>query len=96
MILNAITTMTATEATATTASGTALAANADRIYAIFVNDSDKVMYLRLGETAVQHEGIRIAASGGSYEITKDNLYRGEVNVICEEADKVLMITEGVS
>lgn len=89
-----IATMTATEATASTTSATALAANDDRLYALFVNDSNKVMYLRLGETAIQHEGIYLAASGGSYEINWTNLYQGVVNVICEEAGKVLMITEG--
>lgn len=73
----------------------ALAANPERVYALFINDSDAVMYLRLGETAVAHEGILLAITGGSYEITLDNLYRGVVNVICASSGKVLMITEGV-
>lgn len=91
-----ITTMTATEVSTASAntSEAALVANDDRYYALFVNDSNKPMYLRLGETAVQHEGILLAASGGSYETNWTNLYQGVVNVICEEADKVLIITEG--
>lgn len=97
MIRPEIITATATEVSTASAntSEEALAANEDRVYALFVNDSTKVMYLRLGETAVQHKGIRLNASGGNYELNLTNLYRGVVNVICEEADKVLMITEGV-
>ena len=91
-----ITTATATEVSIATGSTSeaALAANEDRIYAIFVNDSDTAMYLRLGETAVEHEGI-LLASGGNYEINLTNLFRGVVNVICVSSGKVLMITEGV-
>jgi len=73
----------------------ALAANTNRVYALFINDSDTVMYLRLGETSVDHEGIRLSASGGSYEINSLNLYKGLVNVICETSGKILLVTEGV-
>jgi len=92
-----ITTMAATEVSivAGSTSEAALAANEDRVYAIFINDSDTAMYLRLGETAVEHEGILLAASGGSFEINLTNLYRGVVNVICASSGKVLMINEGV-
>lgn len=90
-----IITMTATElSTAENTSEVALAANDDRLYALFINDSNTVIYLRLGETAVQHEGIYLSANGGSYEINWTNLYKGAVNAICANSGKVLMITEG--
>ncbi len=89
------TTMAATEYSVQTSSGVALAANVDRTYALFVNDSDTNIYLRLGEAAVANEGIRLNANGGSYEINLQNLYRGAVYAIASSADKNLMVTEGV-
>ena len=73
----------------------ALAANASRVYALFVNNSDTKMYLRLGETSVDNEGIPLAANGGFYEIIATNLYKGLVNVICASSGKRILVTEGV-
>ncbi len=66
-----------------TASITALAANPNREYALLINDSAVVMYLNLGGTAAANTGIRLAASGGSDEMTAlhGNLYLGIVKVI---------------
>lgn len=72
----------------------ALAANEDRVYALFQNDSTVVMYLQFGAVAAQHKGARLAASGGHYEINSTNMYRGAVNVICANSDKVLLVLEG--
>lgn len=96
-LLPIMTTPLATEITIASASTseTALAANPSRIYAFFQNDSDTVMYLRLGETSVANEGIRLSASGGWHEINLTNLYRGAVNVLCVTAGKVLTVTEGI-
>lgn len=96
-VKNVITTPLATEVpiNAGNTSETALAANANRVYALFINDSDTVMYLRLGEVSVDHEGIRLNASGGSYEINSLNLYRGVANIICATSGKILLVTEGV-
>ena len=55
-----------------------LAANSDRLYALFVNDSGTVIYLRLGGAAVLNEGIRLNANGGAYEINWTNLFTGAV------------------
>jgi len=76
---------------------TALAANASRLYAMFINDSDEVIYLKLGASAVLNEGIRLNANGGSYEMSKKigNLYTGVVNGICTSGDKVCLVCEGV-
>ena len=71
----------------------ALAANAGRKTATFVNDSDEVIYLQLGADAALNEGIRLNASGGSYEINHTNLYTGAVNAICSSGSKELLVTE---
>lgn len=83
--------------TTTTTSGEALAANADRRYALFVNDSDTVIYIFLGGTAVANRGIRLNANGGSYEISAKlgSLYLGVINAIHGGAgNKLLLVTEG--
>lgn len=67
--------------------------NPARRYALFVNDSDTVMYLRLGQEAAVNRGIRLNASGGSYEINSTNLYPGRICFICSAASKNLMFIE---
>lgn len=61
----------------------ALAANKDRLYALFVNDSDTIAYLMFDADAEQNKGIRVNANGGSFEMstTLGNLFKGDVNVI---------------
>ncbi|MCK9598989.1 MAG: hypothetical protein M0R06_08120 [Sphaerochaeta sp.] len=54
------------------ASTLALAANGDRKYALFINDSDETIYLGIGTDAVANEGVRLNASGGSYEMSAKN------------------------
>ena len=76
------------------ASTAVLAANSDRQFAVFVNDSDEVIYLNLSATAVMNEGIRLNANGGSYEINLLNLYTGAVTGICSSGTKNLTVTEG--
>jgi len=75
----------------------ALALNANRLYALLVNDSDEVIYIKLGADAVLNQGIRLNAYGGSYEMSKKlgNLYTGAINGICASGSKVLLVTEGV-
>jgi|TARA_R100001530_G_scaffold17438_2_gene15072 hypothetical protein len=78
-----------------TSTGVALAANHERSYALFVNNSDTVIWLRLGEDAVANQGIRLNATGGSYEMSAQtgNLYGGAVNAISSGSTKVLLVTE---
>lgn len=75
----------------------ALAANALRKYALFVNDSDEVVYLMLGAPAALNQGLRLNAGGGVYEMSAlvGNLYAGAVNAICASGSKKLLVTEGV-
>lgn len=73
---------------------TVLAVSATRQFAVFVNDSDEVIYLSLSATAVMNEGIRLNASGGAYEINQNNLYTGEVSAICASGTKNLTVSHG--
>jgi len=78
----------------TTGSLQVLAPNKHRTYALFINDSDTIIYLRQGPGALVNTGIRLNAAGGSFEINKDTLYKGAVSAIHGGAgNKVLCITE---
>lgn len=78
----------------TAASAICLAPNRNRSYALFVNDSDTVIYIMKGKVAVAHRGIRLNAEGGNYEINATNLYKGEVSAIHAGAgNKALLINE---
>ena len=90
----AVSTHTAPVVAAGPASTTALASNIRRKYALFVNDSSNPIWLNLGNTAVASTGIRLNATGGSYEMMPGNIWRGQVNFIGTAAD-VLLVTEGV-
>ena len=93
----AYTTPTHTQPTVGATTTAVLAANANRLYALIVNDSDEVIYIYLGGNAVMNRGIRINASGGSYEMSKNlgNLYTGVINGICTSGGKVALVLEGV-
>jgi hypothetical protein len=74
-----------------------LAANANRKYALFINDSANTMYLSLAGAAALNQGIRLNANGGSYEMssTMGNLSVGAVYANCAVGSQVLLVTEGV-
>jgi hypothetical protein len=97
MMERSISTITHTAVNTTTASGAALAANAKRLYALLVNDSDTDIYIKLGATAVAHQGIRLNANGGSYELNQNTgMYTGAINAIhAGTGAKVLLVSEGV-
>jgi hypothetical protein len=77
---------------------TVLAANNDRSFARFSNDSDEAIYLCLGGDAVMNEGIRLApgttAYDNTFEINKNNLFKGVINAICSSGSKNLCVVEG--
>jgi len=79
----------------TTTSAIILASNTKRKYALLVNDSDTIIYLGIGATAVVNRGIRLNSSGGSYEITSINLTKKAIYGIHGGAgNKRLTIIEG--
>lgn len=89
-----ITTQTPTAVAVQAVTTVVLAANPSRRSAVFVNDSNKPIYLSLGAAAVLHEGIMLPVATGKFEINDSNLYLGAVNAIAEGGDKVLTVTEG--
>ena len=80
--------------TVTTSSSNVLDASSGRVYAVFVNDGTVPIYLSLTGTtaAVANKGIRLNASGGSYEINLSNDYIGQVNAITASGTAVLTVT----
>jgi hypothetical protein len=85
--------VTNTNAAVSGTSAQVLAGNGFRVYAAIVNDGANVVYLGLGEAAVAGEGIRLNASGGSYEINSQNLYLGAVNAITTSGTSTLTVVE---
>ncbi len=81
-----------------TSSDPALAANPSRIYALFVNISDVVIYLIIGQMSAGAEnGIPLGPNRGSYEMIRGvNLSRETIYAVSASgSDKKLLITEGV-
>lgn len=94
MAVDVTRTGTSTGVNVTTSNAEVLATNPTRKTATFVNDSDEVIYLALAGTAAVNQGIRLNASGGSYEINYTNRFTGAVNAIHGgTGNKVLVITE---
>lgn len=81
----------------TTTSQQAVAANTNRQYLLLVNDSDTIIYVKVGATAVANQGIRLNAGGGNYEMSQgaDNVDTAAVNAIHGgTGTKTLLIAEG--
>lgn len=78
--------------TITTTAREILPVNPQRQYALIVNNSDTEMRISLGGTPTTSKGIPLRASGGFYEITSVNLYRGRIAAICS-ASKTLDLVE---
>ncbi len=92
-----ITTPTHTTSSVGTASTVALVANANRLYALLINDCSESLYIKFGAAAVLNQGIRLNASGGAYEMAKPfgNLYTGTISAISTSGSMPLLVTEGV-
>ena len=91
------TTPTHTAPTIGATSTAALAANANRLYALLVNHSDETIYLKEGANAVLDEGIPLLVKGSHYEMSGKfgNLYTGAINAICASGGKKILVLEGV-
>ena len=70
-----------------------LEANAFRVGATIINDGATVKYLSKGDAAVVNAGIRLNASGGSYEINTLNPWFGAISVACAIAAENINWTE---
>jgi len=72
-----------------------LAENPNRSFALFINDSDTVIYLNIGGAAVLNDGVRLNPSGGAYEMSRalGNLDTQAVNAISSVASKNLLVVE---
>jgi len=92
-----LTTITHTQPVIGAATTVALAANARRIYALFINDGTEPIYLKINVAAVLNQGIRLNAGGGSYEISNKlgNPNTLAVNAICASGGMTLLVSEGV-
>ena len=73
----------------------ALAAGEARLGALIVNDSTQTVWLRIGETAVANEGIRLNANGGSYTMAEvyENLDSEAVNCSVASGTGTVLVTE---
>ena len=73
-----------------------IASNEARVYLLLVNDSDEVIYIKCGASAVLNEGIRLNAIGGKFEISpaRGNLYTGSIKAVCTSGSKKMLVTEG--
>jgi hypothetical protein len=91
--LNPISTGVNTRPGITAVSSIALAANPDRKYASFFNQSGSVIYLKLGAAAVLNQGIRMP-NNSIFEINADNLFTGAVHAITGAGTQNLDIFEG--
>jgi hypothetical protein len=74
------------KATATTASGTLLAENHDRIAAYITNNGSKKVWLAFGGPAVAEEGPMLGPEGGAIVI---NEYSGQINCITKEGESLI-------
>ena len=80
-----------------TTSTEVLPANAARGWVLLVNDSDTVIYCKVGAAAAVNQGVRINASGGSWELGTHfgNLDPRAINCIHGgTGGKTLLATEG--
>jgi len=68
-----------------------LSENNRRVYALITNDSSNTVYLSLGSEACMNKGIRLTATGGSFEINKDNLFKGKISGISSASSTVLVV-----
>lgn len=87
-------TVSSTYVTVGASSVTVLASNANRLSVTIVNDSDAIIYLKLGGVAaVLNSGIRLNPNGGMWQ---DDTYTGEIRAISYAAGKNLCVAEVAS
>ena len=91
-------TMPASIATCGTTAILVLASNNARAFALIMNDSDTAIYLSFVGTInamTSQTGVRLNASGGSFQIDWSNLWKGAIYALTSAASKNLQIVEGL-
>lgn len=83
-------TSTSTNPSVTSSSSTALAANANRLEAIIVNNSAVTMYLKHGTTASSTSFNVLLAAGGTYV---EDVYTGRIDFILASGSATCAVTE---
>lgn len=80
--------------TLTTNSALITATSTTRQYAAIVNDCTTAIYLNFNDVAATgNSGLRLNASGGSYEINSQNLYKGAIRGISPSGNCVITYVE---
>lgn len=70
-----------------------LATSTERQYCAIVNDGSNPIYLSFNDVpAVANSGLRLNASGGSFEIDSNNLYKGALRAIASGGTSVTTVT----
>lgn len=83
-----------TGGTASAVSTKILDANDRRLYCEIINASDTGMWLGLGAAAEIGKGVYIAPNGFSYVMDSQNMWKGEVYIICASPSKTYGVIEG--
>lgn len=97
-LTGSLSTITQSVIPVTSESQQVLTTNPDRKYAMLINDSDTVIYIKIGAAAAPGEGIRLNPNGGVYEMSSSigNLHTEAINAIHNSTgNKNLLIVEGV-
>lgn len=80
--------------TAPTTGTEALPANEKRYWALIVNDSNRKAFLYLGALGPAGQGIPLYPNGYSYQIDRNNLFKGPIYARGVGGNVTLQITEG--
>lgn len=83
----------ATVRTIATTEAAILPANSRRKWASISNTGGQDVFLSFGAAAQSGKGIYLKASGGSIQINRDNLFRGEIRAVTTSSTSTLSIAE---
>lgn len=77
--------------TCDTTSTLAVASSTGRKYFAIVNDGSTAIYLGLGKAAVLNKGIRLNATGGTFEMNPNVMFSGAIYCISSAATNATLI-----
>lgn len=86
-----ITAPTNTNVSCDTSSTLAVATSTGRKYFAIVNDGATAVYLGLGKAAVLNKGIRLNATGGTFEMNPNVMFSGAIYCISSAASNATII-----